>query len=152
MKLIRYQTPVTGWSSFDRLSPLRNLLDSAFVLASANSHQPGTRAWTPALDVYEDDKAITVRVEASGIKKDDFDISLHEDTLTVSGERKEDKPSTEGESFRSERFFGAFSRSIQLPAEVNAESVTAEYTDGVLSIVLPKSEEAKPKKIAVTVN
>lgn len=151
MKLVRYQSPATGWTSFDRLSPLRSLLDSAFALASAEATHAGSGGWQPALDVYENDHAITVRLEVAGVKKDDFDLSLHEDTLTISGERKNASQASEGESFRSERTFGAFSRKIQLQAAVKPDAVSADYTDGVLTVVLPKAEEAKPKKIQVSV-
>ena len=83
------------------------------------------------------------------MKKEDFDISLQDDVLTISGERKTGGEKREGESFRSERFFGTFSRSITLPAPVKADEVKATYEDGVLTVTLPKAEEAKPKKIEV---
>ncbi|MFY8215505.1 MAG: Hsp20/alpha crystallin family protein [Chthoniobacterales bacterium] len=151
MKLVTYRTPPTAWTSFDRLSPLRNLLDSAFALASADPAAPTPRGWNPPLDVHEDQNTLTIRLEVAGVKKDDFDISLHDETLTISGERKNTPRHAEGESFRSERTFGAFSRRIQLPTAVKSDAVSADYTDGVLTITLPKAEEAKPKKIEVTV-
>jgi HSP20 family protein len=86
------------------------------------------------------------------MKKEDFDISLQEDTLTISGERKPESEKREGESFRSERFFGSFSRSVTLPSLVKVDGVKAAYEDGVLTITLPKAEEAKPKKIQVNLN
>jgi len=150
MRLVRYNSNLTPWSSLDRLSPLRDLLDSAFQLAGTNG-VAGEREWIPAIDVYEDADNLTVHVEAAGLKKEDFDISLHEDVLTVSGERKFEKAGKEGESFRSERFFGAFSRTIQLPVAIKAEAVSARYENGVLIITLPKAEDAKPRKIEVQV-
>jgi HSP20 family protein len=147
MKLIRYQTPdVAAWTPFDRLSSLRDLLDSAFQLAGSG----GSTGWSPALDVYEDEEKLTVLVEAAGMRKDDFSIALHDGVLTVSGERKSE--SQDGESFRSERVFGSFSRSISLPAPVKADGVTATYRDGILTVTLPKAEEAKPRKIEVKLN
>jgi HSP20 family protein len=134
------------------MASLRDLLDSAFELASTTGQPDGRgRGWMPALDIHEDADAVTVRLEAAGMKKEDFDISLHDDNLTISGERKMETEKREGESFRSERFFGSFSRTITLPAMVKAEGVSATYTDGVLTITLPKAEEAKPKKIEVNV-
>lgn len=150
MRLISYQPHVTNWSPFDRLASLRDLLDSAFELANAPAGVRG-RGWAPALDVHENGDAVTVRLEAAGLKKEDFDISLHDDNLTISGERKAETETREGESFRSERFFGPFSRTVTLPAPVKADGVTATYTDGVLTITLPKAEEAKPRKIEVSV-
>ena len=149
MRLISYQPQVSPWTSFDRLSSLRDLLDSAFLLASPGP-QTG-RGWAPALDIYEDADQVTVKLEAAGLKKEDFDISLHDDNLTVSGERKSETEEREGESFRSERFFGQFSRTVTLPAPVKADGVTATYADGVLTVTLPKAEEAKPRKIEVNV-
>ena len=75
---------------------------------------------------------------------------MQDDVLTISGERKSE--SHDGESFRSERFFGTFSRSVTLPSAVKADEVSAAYEDGVLSVTLPKAEEAKPKKIQVNLN
>jgi HSP20 family protein len=151
MSIIRYRTPeLATWSPFNRLSSLRDLLDSAFQLAS--SAPESTSGWLPALDVFEDDDKVTVQVELAGMRKEDFDISLQDDMLTISGERKSESEKREGESFRSERFFGRFSRSITLPSPVKAEEVKAAYEDGVLTVTLPKAEEAKPKKIQVNLN
>ena len=149
MRLISYPPQVSPWTSFDRLSSLRDLLDSAFQLASPGPQT--ARGWSPALDIYEDADHVTVKLEAAGLKKEDFDISLHDDNLTVSGERKSETEQRDGESFRSERFFGQFSRTITLPAPVKADGVSATYADGVLTITLPKAEEAKPRKIEVNV-
>ncbi len=151
MSIIRYNNPeLTPFSSFDRLSSLRELLDSAFQLAGTG---PGTSSgWSPALDVYEDTDAVTVQLELAGMKKEDFDISLQDDVLTISGERKSESEKREGESFRSERVFGAFSRSVTLPSPVKSADVKAAYQDGVLTVTLPKAEEAKPRKIQVELN
>jgi HSP20 family protein len=151
MRLISYKPQLTTWSPFDRMASLRDLLDSAFELASTSGLDGGRRGWMPALDIHEDAENVTVRIEAAGMKKEDFDISLHDDNLTISGERKSETEKREGESFRSERFFGSFSRTVTLPALVKADAVTATYKDGVLTITLPKAEEAKPKKIEVSV-
>jgi len=149
MRLVSYKPQLTPWSSFDRLASLRDLFDSAFQLANQAPLFGPDRGWMPALDIYEDDDRITVRLEAAGMKKEDFDISLHDDNLTISGERKAEN--RDGESFRSERFFGKFSRTFTLPAQVKADKVKATYKDGVLTIDLPKADEAKPHKITVDV-
>jgi HSP20 family protein len=151
MSIIRYKTPeLTPWSPFDRLSSLRELLDSAFQLAGS---APGfSTGWAPALDVHEDVEKVTVQVELAGMKKEDFDISLQDDVLTISGERKAESEKREGESFRSERVFGSFSRTVTLPAPVQTDAVKAAYQDGILTVTLPKAEEAKPRKIQVELN
>lgn len=151
MKLIKYQ-PINRevWSPFDRLHSLRDLFDSAFALAAQSPSWSGT--WAPPLDVTEDENQITVELELAGMNKDDFDIALENDALTISGERRQTTEKNEGESFRSERFFGQFRRSISLPSAVDLKGVSATYQDGVLRVVLPKSEEAKPRKIEVKLN
>jgi HSP20 family protein len=151
MRLISYKPQLTPWSPFDRMASLRDLLDSAFELASSGADLNGQRGWMPPLDIREDEEKVTVTLEAAGLKKEDFDISLHDDNLTISGERKSESEKREGESFRSERIFGRFSRTVTLPSQVRADGVTAAYTDGVLAITLPKAEEAKPRKIEVNV-
>ena len=143
MNIIRYQNPaLSTWPRFDRRASWRDLLDSAFELSHAS---PG---WIPALDVYDDEDTVTVQLEVAGVKKDDFDLSLEDDVLTISGQRESER----GESFRSEREFGSFSRSITLPSPVKAEEVKADYENGILTVTLPKAEEAKPKKIQVSLN
>lgn len=145
MSIIRYKTPeLAAWTPFDRLSPLRELLDSAYRLTGSM----GTRTWSPALDVYEDADKVTVKVELAGMKKEDFDLSLTEGALTITGKREE--KAEDRESFRSERFFGSFSRTVALPAPVKPDGIKATYEDGILTVVLHKADEAKPRKITVS--
>ncbi len=146
MKLIRYN-PIQRevWTPIDQLNSLRDLFDSAFALASS---APGVRReWLPPMDVMEDEHKITVLIDSAGMKKEDFDISLEKGSLTIAGERKQEKQ--DGESFRTERSFGSFRRTIALPSPVVADQISANYRDGTLTIELPKAEEAKPKKIEV---
>jgi HSP20 family protein len=146
MSIIRYKTSeFAPWSSFDRLPSLREFFNTAFQLTGS---APGlSSSWVPALDVYEDADKVTVQLELAGMKKDGFDISLEDDVLVISGSRAAEK--REGENFRSERVFGAFSRSVALPSPVKPDQVKALYQDGVLTVTLPKAEEAKPRKIQV---
>ena len=151
MSIIRYQAPeLNPWSSFDRLPTLRDELNRLFDFAFPTRDSGLVGGWTPALDVYDEKDSFVVKVELPGLKKEEIDISLHDGVLTVSGERKHERESKDG-AFRSERYFGRFQRSVTLPARVNAGDVKASYKDGVLSIELPKSEEAKPRQIAVSV-
>ncbi len=112
----------------------------------------GMNTWSPALDVHDDKDAFTVTLEAPGLKKEDFEISYHDGVLSIAGERKEEKEAEERNYFRRERFFGRFSRSVSLPAEVQPDKVAASYKDGVLTVTLPKAEKAKPKQIEVSVS
>lgn len=144
MKIIR--TPLNAaWTPFDRLAPWRDLFDSAFALG-------GGSGWAPALDVHEDSENITITVEAAGMKKDDFEISIEDDAIKIAGRREAKVDERRGESFRSERAFGQFQRTVTLPSAIKADSVRATYQDGILSVVLPKAEEAKPRKIEVQLN
>jgi HSP20 family protein len=154
MNIQRYQRyPSTELSrAFDRLTTLREEMDGLFE----NSFRPffavpgSFSTWSPAIDVYQDKDQFTVVAEVPGMKKEDLNLSLHNGVLTISGERKEEKKSEQG--FRSERFVGRFQRSINLPVSVDANRVKASYQDGLLKVVLPKSEEAKPKQIEVSVS
>jgi len=103
------------------------------------------------LDVYEDKDNFVLRAEMPGMRKEDIDISLHDGLVTISGERKEETKKQESDVYRSERFFGRFQRSFALPTSVNAEKVAASYKDGILTVTLPKAEEAKPKQIPINV-
>lgn len=86
------------------------------------------------------------------MRKEDIDISLHDGTLTIAGERKHEEEKKEGELFRSERFFGRFQRSVALPSPVDPGKVKAVYKDGILTVTLPKTEESKPRQIEVSVS
>ncbi len=153
MSLIRYQFPeVSHWSSSDRLSTLRDEVNRLFDFSWPSRDSGLFSGWSPALDVHDDKDGLTVQVELPGVKKDEIDISLHDGVLTVSGERKTDRERQEGETFRSERYFGKFQRSVTLPTAVDAGNVKASYKDGILTIDLPKAEEAKPKQIAISVS
>jgi HSP20 family protein len=104
------------------------------------------------MDVHEDKDNVYVKVELPGMKKEDIEVSMHEGNLSISGERRNEREQKEAESYRSERFFGRFQRTVALPSPVAAEKVKAQYKDGILSILLPKTEEAKPKQIDVNVS
>lgn len=155
MNIVRYQRyPQNDFSfAFDRLANVHEELDRMFESALGSTfRQFGTlNRWTPAVDVYQDKDQFTVVAEVPGLKKEEIEISLHGDTLTISGERKAQQKEGE-QGFRSERFFGKFQRSLTLPSLVNPEKVKASYQDGLLQVVLPKAEEAKPKQIPVSLS
>ena len=155
MKLTRWNRPELAlWADFGRLSTLRDELDRFFSaplneLARASQLLGG---WTPALDLHEDKDHLTVKVELPGMNKEDIDISLHNGTLSVSGERRTEEQFKDAEAHRTERFVGRFQRTITLPTPVAGDKVTAQYKDGILTVTLPKTEEAKPKQIEVSTN
>ncbi len=148
------QPEVANWPVFDRLTNLRDEIDRLFespLQEFARSPQLMTGGWGPALDVHEDKDNLTVKAELPGMKKEDIEISLHDGSLSISGERKGESRHEDAEICRSERFFGRFQRTVSLPTAVDSNKVKAQYKDGVLTVTLPKTEEAKPKQIDVTV-
>jgi len=154
MNLIRYQRPDLAWPTFGRLSSLRDELDRLFEspFAGLTNASQLLSGWTPALDVYEDKENFIVKAELPGMKNEDIDVSLHDGSLSISGERKSETKHKDAEVYRAERFFGRFQRTVTLPAPVAADKVKAQYKDGVLTVTLPKTEEAKPKQIDVSVS
>jgi HSP20 family protein len=154
MDLIRYQAPeLTPWSAADRWSNLRAELNSFFELpvwsSFARTGQLFT-GWSPALDLYQSNDNVIAVVELPGMRKEDIEISLHDGTLTISGERKRENSSNGDKAERTERYVGTFRRSIALPTRVDAGKVSATYRDGILTVTLPKAEEVKPKQIQVS--
>ena len=155
MSLIRYQTPSSVmWPSLNRWASLRDDLDTLLELPFLTSSGRQTQlfsGWTPALDLYQNNDNVVAIVELPGMRKEEIEISLQDGMLTIAGERKAESDQEEGAT-RTERFTGKFRRSITLPSRVDANKVTATYKDGILTVTLPKAEEAKPKQIQVNVS
>lgn len=155
MNIIKWQRPtVATWPTFGRLSDLRDEIDRLFdsPLTELTRTSQLLSGWTPALDVYEEKDSFVVKSELPGMKKEDIEVSFHDGSLSISGERKSETKHEDAEVYRAERYFGRFQRSVSLPATVNPDKVKAAYKDGVLTITLPKTEEAKPKRIDVSIN
>jgi HSP20 family protein len=133
---------------------LRDEIDRLFEMPFAELARTSQllSGWTPALDMYEDKDNLYVRAELPGMKREEIDLSLHEGSLSISGERKGAEQVRDAEVYRAERFFGRFQRTVALPVQVAADKVKAQYKDGILTITLPKAEEAKPKHIDVNVS
>ncbi len=155
MSLIRYQSPeLAAWPALDRWSNLRDELNNLFEMPLWSNFGRQSQlfsGWTPALDVYQNNDNVIVMIELPGMRKEDIEISLHDGMLTISGERKSESKDSENAE-RTERFVGKFRRSITLPTRVDANKVNATYKDGILTVTLPKAEEAKPKQIQVNVD
>jgi len=143
--------PSSGSSSLSELNRIRNEIIRMFE-SPFGSAMPATsffEGWEPSVDIYEDKDRITVKAELPGMRKEDISVSLHGDTLTLSGERKHEEEKKTGESYRAERYFGRFQRNITLPQPVDGGKIQARYEDGVLTVECPKSEESKPRQIEV---
>jgi HSP20 family protein len=106
----------------------------------------------PSLDVYEEKDSVVVKAELPGMKKEDVEVNLAGEILTIKGEKKEDKEVKEDNYYRRERSYGSFLRSVGLPCEVKSDEIKASFKDGVLEIRLPKTEESKKKSISVKID
>src|SRR5689334_20457874 len=152
--LTRWQRPEVGlWPGFGRLSNLRDEIDRLFEapLAELTHSSRLLSGWTPAFDIFEDEDNLVVKAELPGMKREDIEVSLHDGSLSISGERKSEDKYEGAELYRAERFFGKFQRTVTLPAPVASDKVKAQYEDGILTVTLPKTEESKPKHIDVNV-
>ncbi|HEY1804293.1 MAG TPA: Hsp20/alpha crystallin family protein [Terracidiphilus sp.] len=143
---------ITRWDPFREVMALQNRLNSAF--RDFNETGEGaltTASFVPAVDVYEDEKKVVLKLEVPGIEEKDLDVSVENHTLTVKGERKFEKEEKEENFHRIERRYGSFYRAFTLPSTVDSENVEASYTAGVLKLELTKKPEAQPKQIKVSV-
>lgn len=115
-----------------------------------SSYEGASQGWTPAVDIRETDNAFIAEAELPGLKKDDINVSIEDNLLTISGERRLERDEKKDNYHRIERSYGSFQRSFSLPRGVDATKVEAKFSDGVLKLSLPKSEVAKVRKIAVS--
>lgn len=147
------QTAITRFTPTDLF---RHRFDRVFDQTFGNlfdttraGEEVGNRGWLPPVDVRETDEALTLFVELPGVKREDVDITVENRTLTVRGERQFEQDVERENYHRIERAYGNFTRTFTLPANVQADHVKATFTDGVLTVELPKAEESKPRKIAI---
>ena len=144
---------ISRWDPFRELTALQNRVNHLFQDFNRGQDELTTTTnFVPAVDVYEDEHKVTLKLEVPGINQEDLDISLENNTLTVRGERKFEKEEKEQNFHRIERRYGSFARSFVLPNTLDPGSVQANYENGILKIELDKREEAKPKQIKVSVS
>ena len=148
-------TVLARWEPFREFSTLQDrmnrLFRESFHSEAGRDESLTTSTFAPAVDVYEDEHQVTLKIEVPGIEEKDIDVRIENHTLTVHGERKIEKEEKEENYRRVERQYGAFTRTFTLPQTVDTENVSANYDKGVLKITLPKKAEAKPKQIKVNV-
>ena len=144
---------MTRYEPFRDLFRLQDQLFKTFGEAYGSRDESGlTGAWVPAVDVFEDNDAITLKLELPEVDAKDVDIQVEANQLTVRGERKLEKSENRDNYHRIERTYGAFSRSFTLPNTVDTEHISAESKDGVLRVLLPKRAETKPRQIKVQID
>ena len=142
------------WNPFRDMSILQNQMNRLFedALHAWPTDSDGTSAWSPAADIYETDNDLVLQADLPGIDPKQIDVRVENNVLTIRGERGFE-PKVERENFhRVERSYGGFQRVFDVPETVEIEGVKADYKNGVLTVVLPKKEVAKPKQIKVQVN
>jgi len=145
---------ITRWKPFRDLVSIQDEMNRLF---DDFFGRPITRpewtepAWCPCVDVSETKDDVIINTEIPGMSKDDVKVSIQDNVLTLSGEKKQEKEEKDSNYHRLERSYGSFSRSFTLPTTVQPDKVKAAYKDGILRITLPKSEEVKPKQIPITV-
>jgi HSP20 family protein len=146
-------TVLTRFEPYREFATLQDRLNRLFQSSFGESQDSLTTSssFSPAVDVYEDEHAVNLKIEVPGIEEKDLDIRVENNTLTVHGERKFEKEEKEENFRRVERQYGSFTRSFTLPQTVDSENVSANYDKGVLKISLPKKAEAKPKQIKVNI-
>ena len=149
IKKYREDEPFGLLSSFR--DEMDRLFDDFFSPWRGRGLLPRETIWTPQLDVYEDENNIIVNVDVPGMKPEDIDISVSGNALSIRGEKKQEEKKEGKDYYRMERAYGSFSRTVELPSTVDTKKINATYKDGVLEVVLPKVEEAKPQKIKIKV-
>ena len=144
---------VDRWTPMQPFLPLQqemNRVFNEFFRGGAGEEGSwGQYTWTPPVDIYETNDALVFTADLPGVSKDDVSIEVHQNTLTLRGERKHAAEVKDDRYHRVERAYGPFQRSFVLPTMVNQEKVEATYRDGILELRLPKLETAKPRRIAI---
>ena len=155
MKLIQVQNSnLSDWLSLPRFARLHNEINRLFdaPLTSRALSPEFVPGWTPALEVREEAENFVVQIELPGVKREAVTVTYQEGVLSIAGERKQEQVSEAAAVYRAERRYGRFQRNLELLKPVAADKIKASYLDGVLTITLPKTEEAKPKQINIQVN
>jgi HSP20 family protein len=140
------------WEPFHGASSLQDQVNGLFNdVFERKSEESSLTAWAPSVDIYETEHELVVKADLPEVDPQDLDIRVENNILTIRGERKFEKKVNEENYLRVERAYGSFARSFTLANTVNSDAIKADYQNGVLTLSIPKREEAKPKQIKVTV-
>jgi HSP20 family protein len=152
LEVILVRATLSRFEPFRGVSSLQGQLNRLFSEAFERSmDEANLTTWAPAVDIYETEHELIVKADLPDAKPEDLDIRVANNILTIRGERKFEKKVNEENYLRVERAYGSFSRSFALANTVNTEAIKADYQDGVLTLVIPKREDVKPKQIKVNV-
>jgi HSP20 family protein len=143
---------LTRWEPFRRTTSLQDQVNRLFSdVFERKGEESSLTAWAPSVDIYETEHELVVKADLPEVDPKDLDIRVENNILTIRGERKFEKKVNEENYLRVERAYGSFARSFTLANTVNSEAIKADYQNGVLTLSIPKREEAKPKQIKVNV-
>jgi HSP20 family protein len=146
------RTTINRFEPYSGASTLQDQVNRLFNQAFGNSSDEASiTTWAPAVDIYETEHELVVKADLPDVRPEDLDIRVENNILTIRGDRKFEKKVDEKNYLRVERTYGSFSRSFSLVNTVNSEAIKADYKNGVLTLTIPKREEAKPKQIKVNV-
>lgn len=142
---------LSRWEPFREHAAMESQFNRMFNELLGRSQESNLSTWAPAVDIFENEHELVVKADLPEVKSEELDIRVENNILTIRGERKFEKKVDEKNYLRVERSYGSFSRSFSLANTVNSEAIKADYKDGVLTLTIPKREEAKPKQIKVNV-
>lgn len=145
---------IVRWEPFRDLLTTQDRFNRLFNDHFANAFggdQLNAKGWTPAVDIYETDQNLVIKAELPGIDPKDLEVRVEDGTLYLKGERKYEREVKEESYHRVERSYGSFARTFSLPRTINTEDIKADYKDGILTLTMPKREEAKPKTVKINV-
>ncbi len=144
---------ITRWDPFHNLSSLQDQVNRLFnTTFQGRADNSALTTWAPAVDIYETENELVLKADLPDMVEKDLDIRVENNMLTIHGERKFEEKVKEENYLRIERAYGAFTRSFSLPSTVNSEAIKAEYKNGVLTVLMPKRAESKPKQVKVNVS
>jgi HSP20 family protein len=144
-------TSVIRWDPFRNLSTLQDQMNRLFESSfRGQSDESALTTWAPSVDIYETENELVLKADLPEVPEKDIDIHVENNMLTIRGERKFEQKVKQDNYLRVERAYGAFSRSFSLPNTVDTEAIKAEYKNGVLSVIMPKRAESKPKQVKIT--
>jgi len=145
---------IVRWDPFRDLISIQDRMNRLFEQTLARTREEegiAASTWMPAVDIYETPDQVVMKAELPGLTREDIEINVRDNTLSLRGERKFEKEVKEENYLRIERAYGSFQRSFTLPATIQQDKIKAVFKDGVLEVSLPKAEEARPKQIKIDV-
>ncbi len=153
---------ITRWDPLTRWNPLKEIDEMEKRLAAMFGRSPGRKEgereeamtvaeWSPLVDISEDEKEYLIKAELPEVKKEDIKVTVHNDVMTISGERRSEKEEKGKKFHRIERSYGSFTRSFTIPEDADGSKVSAESKDGMLSVRLPKTEKTKAKGVEIKI-